>query len=364
MIEARITALHVITTIDRGGAEKQLLILAKKQVNRGIKVVIIPLKGGNELLTEFQNAGCTVILACQHKLPLNQAKWLYMFFRRGEYDEILIHAHLPLAEILSKISKKPNQRLVISRHNTEKFIPFLPNFISSAISRSILDKCWGVIAISNSVRTYLNNSKEAKLSTKVFVVPYGIDFATDLEPKRKPKTIPIKKIGTISRLVKQKNLETLLYAFAKYKITYQDSELTIIGRGPDKKKLVKLANKLSLFDSIIWLDNIQNIQEYISDFDVFVLTSLYEGFGLVYLEAMVAQVPIVSSRNNTALEIFGESANNLFELENSTDLAYKLLELNSENIRIENLLSSKKIIPKYSSILMEEKIYNIYIQNV
>jgi len=364
MVEPQITVIHVITTIDRGGAEKQLLILAKKQVNRGIKVVIIPLKGGNELLKEFENAGCVVILSSQHKILLNQAKWLYLFFRRDEHDEIFIHAHLPLAEILSKILKKPNQRLVISRHNTEKFIPFLPKFISSAISKSILDRCWGVIAISNSVGTYLNISKEVKASTKVFIVPYGIDFVPELEQERKPKTIPVKKIGTISRLVKQKNLETLIYAFAIYRSAYQDSELTIIGRGPDKKKLVKLANKLSLFGSIIWLDNIENVQEYIRDFDVFVLTSLYEGFGLVYLEAMVVQVPIISSRNNTALEIFGDEANNLFEIENSGELAKKLHELNSENIKSENLLRSKKIIQKYSSILMEENIYNIYIQNL
>ena len=127
---------------------------------------------------------------------------------------------------------------------------------------------------------------------------------------------------------------------------------------------MKLANKLSLFGSIIWLDNIENVQEYIRDFDVFVLTSLYEGFGLVYLEAMVVQVPIISSRNNTALEIFGDEANNLFEIENSGELAKKLHELNSEDIRFENLLTSKKIIQKYSSILMEENIYNIYIQNL
>ena len=55
--------LHVITTIDRGGAENQLLVLAKKQGQMGHKVCILPLKGDFELQQEFIKNGANVNLS-------------------------------------------------------------------------------------------------------------------------------------------------------------------------------------------------------------------------------------------------------------------------------------------------------------
>jgi len=52
---------HVITTINRGGAENQLLVLVAEQISKGYQVTIIYLKGNPELRNEFTNLGATVI---------------------------------------------------------------------------------------------------------------------------------------------------------------------------------------------------------------------------------------------------------------------------------------------------------------
>ena len=52
--------IHLINTIEMGGAEKQLLVLAQKQVELGLQVEIIYLKGKPELEKDFENVGCKV----------------------------------------------------------------------------------------------------------------------------------------------------------------------------------------------------------------------------------------------------------------------------------------------------------------
>lgn len=69
--------IHLITTIEMGGAEKQLLILAKEQAKRDFGVVVIPLKGKPELLQSFQEAGVTVDLSVISKPFLYQLTYLF-----------------------------------------------------------------------------------------------------------------------------------------------------------------------------------------------------------------------------------------------------------------------------------------------
>ena len=114
-------------------------------------------------------------------------------------------------------------------------------------------------------------------------------------------------------------------------------------------------------ESIIWMKSIKNVDQVLKSIDLFVLPSLYEGFGLVYLEAMQANIPIISSDNQAALEIFGKNAENLFEMKNIDSLVSKMIEFRSSSVRQKNLQRYKIILDRYSAKIMEENIFKIYI---
>ena len=92
--------IHLITTIERGGAEKQLLTLASEQVQSGIKVEVIFLKGKPELKKEFEESGVKVNKLLAGTNFLKQITLLSKYLRKNPSP---VHAHLPKAELLAAI---------------------------------------------------------------------------------------------------------------------------------------------------------------------------------------------------------------------------------------------------------------------
>ena len=95
--------IHVITTISRGGAENQLLVLTKEQVLAGRKVTVVFLKDSPDLLDKFRHNGVEVIQECALRPFFNQIVWFRNFLKNRD---VLIHAHLPRAETLVAFALK------------------------------------------------------------------------------------------------------------------------------------------------------------------------------------------------------------------------------------------------------------------
>ena len=118
--------LHVITTIDWGGAEKQLLILAKAQMRSGSKVEVFVLKGKLEMLSALEDAGVKVHALSANKHPIRQSLEVLKLVAKERYS--VVHAHLPRAELVSLCASALLPR-IITRHNSESFLQtFLSNF--------------------------------------------------------------------------------------------------------------------------------------------------------------------------------------------------------------------------------------------
>jgi glycosyltransferase involved in cell wall biosynthesis len=111
-------------------------------------------------------------------------------------------------------------------------------------------------------------------------------------------------IGTIARLVPQKALHVLLASFARYRaIGRRRARLVVVGHGPLLKELKETALRLDLSDAVVWAGFREDIPSLMNAFDVFSLSSTYEGFGLVLLEAMAAKRAIVATAVSAIPEI-------------------------------------------------------------
>ncbi|WP_029267453.1 glycosyltransferase [Virgibacillus alimentarius] len=103
-----------------------------------------------------------------------------------------------------------------------------------------------------------------------------------------------KVIITAGRLVKQKDHQTLIDAFAKVHKQI-NSKLVILGEGPLKDTLIKQTERLGIQDKVHFIGFQNNPYVYFKHADLFVLTSIHEGFGHVLAEALATGTPVVST---------------------------------------------------------------------
>lgn len=323
---SKIKILHVITTFDVGGAEKAVMTLAIKQAAKGHQVKIVPLKGISELSSEVKDSGVEVDESAMNLIPLQQILILKKLIK--DFD--VIHAHLPRAELLSRIAFGKGM-FISTRHNSERFFPSIPPLFSALLSRWVTNGSL-VISISNAVQTFLENSKELHFSTSRIVIYYGYEPSLR-GPKTSKKNYVTKDkyfhIGTISRLTPQKNIPLLIKLTQALVAKGYFIRVSIVGDGSGKSDLIRLINVAKLEKNIHFLGKVRNVESFLNNLDLFVLTSIYEGFGLVLLEAMDAKVPIIAANNSSIPEVLGKEHPGLFtsgSLESLVEKAQQLMD--------------------------------------
>jgi glycosyltransferase involved in cell wall biosynthesis len=216
--------------------------------------------------------------------------------------------------------------------------------------------------ISHTVLDFMVTNKEIKNKKNISIIPYGFDptiqySSTDEEIPRKAEEFTV---GTIARLTAQKDLSTLLKAFAEFHSLESNSKLIIIGTGPLEKELKMQANHLGIESSTCFYGRTSRPMDMMALMDVFVMTSLYEGFGLVLLEAFSSSAPVVASNNPTFSEILGAESPQLFAVSNSNALAGKLIEALPEKTRSDWTNNGTIIVNRYSPEKMVRRIEETY----
>lgn len=110
-------------------------------------------------------------------------------------------------------------------------------------------------------------------------------------------------IVTVGRLTVQKKIDRVIRLAARLKAENYKVHFQIIGDGELKKELLDLATTLDVLDIVTFLGFIKNPFPYIKNADLMLLPSAYEGFGLVICEAMLLEVPVVSTKTAGPIEI-------------------------------------------------------------
>lgn len=350
------TVFHVITTINRGGAENQLLVLVREQVRIGLEVHVIYLKGEPELEEDFVRAGATVHHELSEKSVLVQPFLLRKLIGKGE---VIVHAHLPRAELVS-ILKPQNTKFFVSRHNAEPFFPGAPALLSNFLSRIVEIRSIKIIAISYAVKNYLISRGEVKNPEKLDVILYGYESHFKSKPNKRDKNSPLNKLGSISRLADQKDIPTMLRAFKALRESNPRATLSILGAGPLDTELKSLTARMGLGDSVIFRGRSSKIYEFLAELDAFILTSKYEGFGMVLLEAMDSGLPIVASNNSAIPEVLGSDFLGLCQTGDAADFYKKLENLNEVTYRSRVLNQQATRLTAFSAEQMCESMLAVY----
>lgn len=201
-----------------------------------------------------------------------------------------------------------------------------------------------IICVSDGVaKDLIKNYKIARRKIAIINNPIDLDYIQkkSLDPieNRKFKEIKGKKIINIGRLAPSKNQKLLINAFSKIK--NQNSSLIILGSGELEKELKHYCRKKKI-DNVYFFGNVANPYQYIKNCDLFVLSSIREGFSNATIESMALGTPVISTDcPSGAREIIGD---------NKYGILVPLNDSKSLATAIDNLLCNASLSKQYSSL--------------
>jgi glycosyltransferase involved in cell wall biosynthesis len=349
---------HIITTIDAGGAEKHLLTLAKGQVELKNDVSVIVLKGMNELEETFSKSKINII-DVRKKSFVRQI----IYFRKIVSDYDIVHAHLPRSELVTFFSSiHPKIKFFVTRHNAEPFLSGTP-FIrcSSIVSKLISTNIRLVIPISETVQDFLFERREILPGRQSVVVRYGVEGNGQVVFQDTYKSDTTLKIICVARLEFQKDLPTLIQSIKILEQFRFNVSLDIFGSGSLEGELNKMIINLNLTSKIHLMGKTNDMDGVMKNYDILVLPSRYEGFGLVLLEAMKNGVPIIASNARAICEVLGPDYPGLFKIGDENVLAEMLVKFHDDRTyraKLNTYLNERR--ERYSSKTMIDQTLQLY----
>lgn len=333
--------IHLITTIERGGAENQLLALAREQRLHDYDVQVWYIKGAAELAISFEEYGIPVT-----KLEIWRAIRTFRFLISQLYKRkrTLLHSHLPRAEILGvALNLVFGTQLVVSKHNTEPMWPNVYVGISKKLARIVARRAKTIVCISNAVESYLVKIGELEPSVdSLQTIHYGVPNR-DGGPIRGVRNDigPVElRVLVLARLEPQKDVSTVIRALGRLQGLAPFPKTRIFGSGSLRSSLEDEV-QLSRMTEVISIEGkTDDPLKILGESDVLILPSRYEGFGLVLLEAMQTETMILAAKNDAATEVLRGNNKLLFSIGDDWELAHLLfrLILFSED-RVQNLSS-------------------------
>lgn len=308
MVPKKINLLYVIHSLENGGAETLAIRLAEKIDHKKFQVTVCSLSDMGPLREVLEKKKVPYFT-----LGKRDGKDLRISFRLRaklkEYAIDVIHTHNqgPLLYTYLATLLSPKYKIVHTEHiNMAKELSYSKKHL--LYNRLLYRRLDGFVNIAQ----HLTNEycirfdlSRAKVQTIHNSVDYGKSIVLSPNSLREQlglsNTVPL--IGNISALRPQKDHETLIRAMKKVCEKFPAAILVIAGEGELQNKLVTLINGLELNRNVKLLGFRSDVDGLLKEFDIFVLSSLYEGLPLCILEAMAAGKPIVATDADGTNEI-------------------------------------------------------------
>jgi len=253
---------------------------------------------------------------------------LINFYKKNNIEVVIFNSPKDL-KLGGKAAKKAGVKTIVYRRGIAvevKKKSLTENLFKNVVTHFIFN--------SHATKELMEKNYTTILATKKATVIYNaIEFPDHQELETRNQETII--IGNAGRLVEQKNQTILIDIAQKLKERKLDFKIQIAGEGPLFDKLKKQIEKENLTNQIELLGFVEDMKTFMEQIDIFVSSALWEGFGFVLAEAMVAKKPVLAFNLSSNPELVKDGENGFLIPPNNIDLfANKLEELiNNEQLR-------------------------------
>lgn len=298
--------LLVVTGLQLGGAERQVVSLADRLAARGHRVAIAYLVGEAEVRPD--SAAVPLYPLHFRKTPLGLVRGILRLRRLvRQWRPDVVHSHMVHANLIARAMRliTPVPRLICTAHST------IEGGRGVMMAYRLTDRLADISTHVSREAVEVFERQGAVRPGRMLAVLNGIDlraFSDAPEHRAQSRQRVFPEAGkrlllSVGRLAQEKDHAGLLRAFSRVADRLPDVELWIAGDGPLRDALLRQRDALGLEKRVVFLGARQDVPDLMRAADVFVLPSRFEGFGLVVAEAMACGTLVVATDAGGVAEV-------------------------------------------------------------
>ena len=315
----------------------------------GINVYRVPVPGRKDIST-------ATLLSMLFFFPSSMFTGVRLC-RKSRYDAISAHFVVPsgvTGVLLSKLFRVP---VITSVYGGDIYDPSKKSsphrhFLARKLISWLLDSSDVVVAESNNIK--MLTEKYYMPKKDIIVIPVG--FREPVFNLMSRESLGFSSndfiIISIGRLVKRKGFDQAIRAMAK--LPDESIKYLIVGDGPEEASLKYLARQLEVEDKVKFLGYLSEGKkfQYMAIADLYLLSSIHEGFGICLMEAMYSGLPIVATNNGGQVDLLKEGRNAFFvPVADTESIIVKIKAMiNDESLRLQMGENNKTDIQRYSIV--------------
>ena len=370
--DKKIKVCHLISGDLWAGAEAQISILLSQLAKEKHLENFALIYNQGRLAEELKRLNISLhILEEKENNPVKLFIKTYRWLKHQDID--LVHSHRYKENIIGSLAARTGgiQHIVRTYHGMPEPFGGFKNvkyksyiFLDYLASRLLVKQ---IITASFDIKKRLSPKLGEK---KITSIPNSVNLDS-LKIKKSPRRVReilgiddnCRIIGSAGRLVPVKGYQVFLKAAQLIKQKESRVKFLIVGDGPEKSNLEKLADELKISEDFLFPGYREDVQDIINAMDVFVLSSFHEGIPIALLEAMALEKPIVATKVGGIPEVVTDQISGiLVEPDDPEKLAQKSLYLLQER-EIRKKMGSeakRRIEESFTAERMAQKVLEIY----
>lgn len=251
---------------------------------------------------EIEQLGGRVIICPPYQKIFKYEKFLIDLFKKNKYK--IVHSNINTLSVFPlRASKKAGVPIRIAHsHSTSNKKEWKKNLVKAILKPFSKVYATDYFACTEHAGRWLFGNKTFEKG-KVIIINNAIDlekFKFDKQIREeKRKELKLKDtdivVGHIGRFMKQKNHDFLIDVFNELHKENDNYKLILIGQGPLQNEIKEKVEALNLENFVMFLGQKEDANKYYQAMDLFLFPSLYEGLGMVFVEAQVSALPSIAS---------------------------------------------------------------------
>jgi glycosyltransferase involved in cell wall biosynthesis len=358
-LNKRMKVIRITTSLDFGGIEKVFELHAKYH-ERDYELIFVSLgKGGRAEIFMRQLGYKVIILNTDYQIPSYACFKSLISLFKSEKPRVVhtcgaeANFHALLAAYICRIPVRIGEEIGIPSHS----------LLARVIFKAVYRTAHHVIAISHAVKLYLTANEVSESKVRMLYNPINLSIHARVQPGFFRNSC---KIACVGRLEPIKNLTMLidLLSLVIKKHADRSFELWLIGDGSQREYLMDYAISSGVGEYVKFKGFVAAPETLLVQADVFVLPSLFEGFGLACVEAIQCGLPVIVSKSGGMAEYIEDGKNGLlFDPRSLAELEEKMelfLSMPLEKLNLMTAVASKKIHTLFSPQKYVHELSGIY----